>query len=78
MSEATAETPLNERQAGLLQETAALLQEYCDGLHEVQLFDLDWASELLRQICGRLGELTGDECNKEMLRDIFAQFCVGK
>ena len=79
MSEATAETPLNERQAGLLQETAALLQEYCDGLHEeVQLFDLDWASELLRQICGRLGELTGEECNKEMLRDIFAQFCVGK
>ena len=78
MSEVPGQAPLNERQAGLLRESAALLQEYCDGLSNEELFDLDWASELLRQVCGRLGEFTGEDCNKVMLRDIFAQFCVGK
>ena len=80
LSKVPAQAPLNERQAGLLGQAAELLQEYCDGIErrEVQLFDIDWACELLRQACGRLGELTGQECNKAMLRDIFARFCLGK
>ena len=77
------EAPVSERQARLLQEAADLLAEYCDGLrsqiHECpELFDLDWASELLRQICGRLGEVSGEACNATILREIFQQFCVGK
>ncbi|WGK69393.1 50S ribosome-binding GTPase [Candidatus Haliotispira prima] len=77
---AETEAPLSERQAELIHQTAELLQEYCDGLQnrEQQLFDMDWGSELLRQICGRLGEVNGQTFNAEMLRDIFQQFCVGK
>ena len=72
------EGPVNERQAKLLYDAAQLLQEYCSGLQNPESFELDWASELLRQICGRLGEVNGDCCNAVMLRDIFQQFCIGK
>ena len=72
------EAPVNEHQADLLHQAAKLLEEYCDGLQNSELFELDWASELLRQICGRLGEISGEACNTKMLRDIFQQFCVGK
>ncbi len=75
-----ADAPVSERQARLLEQAAVLLQEYCNGLRGrgEQIFDLDWGSELLRQICGRLGEVSGEACNAAMLREIFQEFCVGK
>lgn len=75
-AEPSAMGPANERQAKLLGEAFSLLHEYNTQIPAGLSADL--ASELLRQACGRLGEMTGDITNREALREIFQNFCVGK
>lgn len=72
-------SPSSERQARLLLAASELLRELVSQItRDSEEVLLDLTTELLRQICSRLGEVNGQVLNREALRHIWDNFCVGK
>ena len=66
----------SERQATLLAQSATLLESAASGLRLVappELVAVD-----LRAALTRLGEITGETFDTEVLDRLFARFCIGK
>ncbi len=67
---------INRRHSQLLNEAASELGNALDSLKA------GWENELvsidIRQAIKRIGELTGETWNEEILNSIFSRFCIGK
>ena len=66
----------NSRQIGLLKETLDLTDNIKKALKEdmpVDLVEVD-----IKEIWNKLGEITGDSYDEELIDKLFSQFCLGK
>ncbi|MEN9270897.1 MAG: hypothetical protein Q6L49_09085, partial [Thermostichales cyanobacterium HHBFW_bins_127] len=67
---------INERQAALLVQVQAALQEVETAMGQQLPYDF-WTIGL-REAVQRLGEITGEEVTESVLDRIFSRFCIGK
>ena len=66
----------NARQIGLLKETISLTKRAEEAINNdmpVDLVEVD-----IKEIWNKLGEITGDTYDEELLDKLFSQFCLGK
>ena len=66
----------NSRQIGLLKEALILADNIEKSLNEeipVDLIEID-----IKEIWNKLGEITGDSYDEELIDKLFSQFCLGK
>jgi tRNA modification GTPase TrmE len=67
---------INTRQADLLRQCINELKKAINAAHDNLAHDF-WTIDLKAAIA-RLGEITGDDLNEEILDTMFSQFCIGK
>lgn len=67
---------INTRQADLLRQCVSELEKAIKAAKDALSHDF-WTIDLKAAI-SRLGEITGDDLNEEILDSMFSQFCIGK
>jgi tRNA U34 5-carboxymethylaminomethyl modifying GTPase MnmE/TrmE len=67
---------INTRQADLLRQCINELKKAINAAQDNLAHDF-WTIDLKAAIA-RLGEITGDDLNEEILDNMFSQFCIGK
>jgi tRNA modification GTPase len=68
--------PGTERQAALVEQAAASLEDVLQALDDDAALDL--VAPALREAVEALGEITGELTTADILENIFSRFCVGK